>query len=472
MKKIYYLLMFMFILKHTSFGQLTLPHQSQSPPLNGTSAISRGMYVDCADEIVNDICNGNSLGLQAQLTNYISNNFIDYIVLCGLENANVFGNPNKEFCLRTLIANLRSSVSGIKIGVMGNDAAFFQSTAFLAMTEPIGKTCLPSTGVIKTSKEFSDYINFPSAGAAELKRSELCKFFYKAARFNQESAAVRNNTRCAGAFDVLYLQYRYWDYTSSMAAMKAEYASFKAVLSVMKVLKCNFTCIRNIDAEFFPTDRYKLQAWTAIDQITEIDPLVDRLMIPAFTSSATSVFDVNCKTLHYLSDVYSKPRSQIYLELSAESASFSHCNSSLVPDNYLGDYLNGNVSPSGNMFSVENMFMDKFNNPSYMCNTCSCYPYSDNHYSSTNTQGNVLMGMMWYPYSMLINHNLFKIKNVETNNLENLLPVKTELINLQGKILQSDQHIPPGIYFERKIFSNGTIATKKILLNYEWRNIN
>ena len=73
--------------------------------------------------------------------------------------------------------------------------------------------------------------------------------------------------------------------------MQNEFSNYKTILSVLQILKCNYGCFRFIDTEFLPTEIFNNQAWTAIDQITEVDPLADRLIIPSFTNNASGTYD-------------------------------------------------------------------------------------------------------------------------------------------------------------------------------------
>jgi hypothetical protein len=435
-------------------------HQIEAPPINPGGNFSRGIYVDCSDDIVHDISIGNPNGLEAELISYLQNNFIDYAILCGLENSFVFGNPVLENSLRRLLEDMRSAIPGIKIGVGGSSDYFFQQTAFLRASDDFAKECFPN-GSFKSIQEFNDALNYSSTNSSAGKVSELCKFFFRAAQFEMEEDNLRKSRSCKSAFDALYVQYRYWNHTSSLALMKSEFENLKKIISFMKILKCNYTCIQKCDAEFLPSDFFTLQGWTAIDQITDLDPITDRLMIPHLTSDANSVFDKECKTLHYLSDIFSKQGSEIYIEVSAESPSFNYCSSAIVPQYHLGNYLNGTTTSSGNMYSVEKKFLDTFNDPGYFCSPCLCYPYIDNHYSSTNIYGNILNGFMWKPYSMMKDHDLFrKKKEVVTN--ESAAPVNVQLFDMNGRMIQNKNST--GIYFLKKIYENHKVEYEKVLI--------
>jgi hypothetical protein len=449
-------------------AQLAGSHQPQSPPVNPGYAFTRGLYVDCADAVVSDVAQGNVLGLEQDLHHFMQTNSIGYIVLCGLQYSGVFGSPSLETALANFIVHTRNVFPGIQIGLAGSDSGFFRTTPYLRVWEPFGRACYPEQA-FKSAKELEDFINDQSS-ATKQKRSEVCKFFFRAARLG-EKTHLSNTSPCPANFDAFYVQYRYWNQTASLATMQHEFENFKSILSVAKALRCIYNCLNHVDAEFLPSDTFNLQGWTAIDQITEIDPLADRLMLPVFTPHASLVFDNSCKIQHFLTDRFSKPRSEFFIALSAESPSFSYCNSTLPPGDYLGNYLNGTTIPSGNMYSVEKMFLDKLNDPGYYCNACLCFAYSDNHYSPQDPNSNVPAGSIWGPYTMLQQNNLFRVVkgNRETGVADT--PVQIRYYDLLGKCLFTSAgeirppgNLVPGLYLKELLYSNGTSSRLKILL--------
>lgn len=476
MKKKYFFLVTTFLLLQylQLMGQQTLSHQNQSPPVNPGYAFTRGMNVDCADKILIDISNGNNLKF-LQLNEYIRKNFIKYIVLSGLEHSNIFGNPTMESVLKSFIYKVRITFPGIQIGISGSDSGYFQATGPVSVPTQFAANCFPK-GTLNNYNNLNQALNDAGPFLINLKKSELCKFFYRASQFGINAEASKNISACKTSFDAFYIEYRYWNRTTSLAAMQNEFSNYKTILSVLQILKCSYGCVRNIDSEFLPTEIFNLQGWTAIDQITDADPLADRLIIPSFTSNAGGTYDQVCKTLHFLSDRFSKPNSKIFIELNAESSSFNYCNSSQIPNNYLGDFLNGTVTPSGNMYSAEKMFLNKFNNIDYMCSLCSCRPYNDNHYNYSNTYGNSLVGVIWTPYTMLNDHSLFREQEKPTLEIVESKPILFQIIDINGRIKNyksqeeifsstTNNSITEGIYFIKIVYDDGKQDIRKIFIN-------
>ena len=469
MKKLFISILMISLLSSVNLtAQLSPSHRSEAPPINSYNNFQRGMYVDCSAEIITDIANGNPLGLSQQLSDYILNNYIGYIILCDLENANVFNTPVLENALRTFIVNTKNSFPGIQIGLSGNREAFNLSTPSIKVDNII--KCFPA-GPFNSLTDVKNLLQNSTGTTSGFKAAELCKFFLRATKFSRKSATLYKPSRCLASFDAFYLENRFWDQTSSMIVMQDEFSQFTNELKFLRMMKCYFPCIKYIDAEFLPTDIFKLQAWTSIDQITDADPLIDRIMIPAFTNSADGAFDLICKTLHYLSDQFSKSKTEIFVSLNAESSAFSYCNSTNTPMDYLGDYLNGTTVSSGNMHSVEQTFLNKYNDAQYFCSACSCYPFDDNHYTSLNTTGNILAGSMWRPYSMLLSNNLTRTITPSQLEIATKFPVLIELIDMRGKtvgryysievMIESEKNLPGGIYMQRTFFNTGEVEFVK-----------
>ncbi len=441
-------------------GSQTLPHQPAPPPIVAGNSLLRSLTVDCADLIVNDIANGHVSGLESDLINYISADYIGYVILRDLENAGIFGDAVKESALSHLLGDIRGINPDIQIGVCGSTTALFQSNAFLNNASSFDKRCYVSNLIIDPD-HLNSVINAPNLSGSDKKRTAIITFFLSVTRF-MESELLSNRKNCSSRFDAFYIDYPYWNTTSSMANMQHDFENFKDILKVLQFIKCNSTCIRFIDAEFLPTDLFKLQGWTSIDQITEADPLIDRVVFPAYTNNASGAFNLRCKLMHYISDQFSKPGTKLFVKLNAESSSFANCNSTAAPNNYLGDYLNGTTFPSGNMYSVEKNFVSAFENPNYVCPACNCSTYTDNHYTSLNVQGNVLVGMIWTPYSMLQSNQLYRkkinpIPEISENNPVEIRDVTGKTFGIFKNVKESEEAIkqyPGGMYF---IVGNGNL---------------
>lgn len=445
-----------------AYAQSGQPHVSEPPPPNPGYPFLRGMYVDCAGDIINDMASGNPLQLQQQLLDYIDHNFIGYIILCDLENAGVFGNTLLESTLKYLLFDLKSRLPGMKVGLLGNTSAFFSSTSFLK-GEP-DRECLTS-GSIQEAEAIKRLFR-----AETDEENSIYKFFRDAARFNTVSRKSSHYGRCDATFDALVLESRYWDQTASLSQMQSAFEVFKSALIFLQYLKCKYACIQSVDAEFLPNDLFRLQGWTAIDQITEADPLIDRVILPGYTDQSNGIFDMLCKTMHFLSDRFSRPGTALYVGLSAESPSYQYCNAITTPRSHLGDYLDGTTWPSGNMHSVEKNFLASFNDPAYMCMSCSCFPYADNHYGPTNKFANKLNGMLWRPYSMMQTNMLYRKKPASIDDSSKRI-ISIDLFDVEGRLIKSirklegasalTRKLSAGLYIQCTRYSDGTTKCEK-----------
>lgn len=404
MKKLSITIIYLFLVI-TSFSQS--PQQHQAPPLNNIP-FTRGMFVDCMDEIVSDYKNGSPLALFDALKTYIQENYISYIALCDLDQGKVIGNNSMEASLKKILTELRISFPQIKIGLVGKQDGYTSRSGKIKTTDYFSTPC--KTGPASpTSFQIDSMVNTVNNNE-DLQRSETIKFFLRAMRFSTTLKGCCSLTY-KSLFDVLYLDYPYWKDASSLpfATIQNRFNSYYSTLRLLQELKCSYTNI-SIEAEFQPTDLFWPNGWTSTDQIEKADQVIDRMIIPFYTDpySSNSAINENCKLLHLVSDRFSKNKTRFVIGFSAQSDQYTFCNSTDTPKDHLGKYLSGQVSPSGNMFSVEDQFLTALNDPNYFCPTCSCYPYNDNHYSPTNTAGNLCDGSIWYTYTMLTNNQLYK----------------------------------------------------------------
>lgn len=405
MKTLFKIITMMLLSAVTCFGQAA--HQHQAPPTNNYP-FSRGLFVDCMNEIVSDYKNGSPLAAYQELKIYIQDNFITYIALCDLDHGKVIGNSSMEPSLKRILTDLRTTFPSLKIGLVGKQKDYTASTPRLKVSDFFSISCRQNPAMY-TTIQLDSIINTVST-AEDLQRSETIKFFLRAMKFSAPLKCTCNQT-AKSLFDVLYVDFPYWENASlvGFTPINQRFASYCSSLQFLQMLKCSYTNY-TVESEFQPTDLFWMNGWTITDQIEQADKLIDRMMIPFYTDpySSSSAFNVNCRLLHLLSDRFSKNATNFYVGFSAQSNSYSYCNSTTSPQEHLGKYLEGSISPSGNLYSVEAQFLNKLNDPNYMCPTCSCRPYDENQYSVASPASNFCSGSMWLNYSMLKSHQLFK----------------------------------------------------------------
>ena len=417
--------------------------QQHQPPPSNNFPYTRGMLVDCTNEIVVDMKNGNPLGAFDELKTYIRENFIGYIALYDLDHNLIVGKPVLEMYLKQMITGLKFEFPQLRIGVVGKKSDYTIRTRKLKASDYFSPACLVNSPY--NLNQLDSMINYVGS-SEDMQRSETLKFFLRTVDFTKTIPSDGLST-CKSAIDVFYLEDRYWKDASSgtLNLVKSKFESYKSVLRFLQALKCPCYDI-SIESEFEPTNYFRLQGWTITDQIEQADPLIDKMMIPFYTSpfNANGAFDINCKLLHLLSDQFSRNGTTFYTGFSAQSNSFSFCNSSTTPLEHLGRYLMGIIPmASGNMYSVEKSFLDKLNNPAYMCAGCSCYSYNENQYSSGNPTANMCAGSMWFTYSMLKNNGLFRNGSQKENLVSNS---KIELQIIMG-ISHIDMSLTNGEFF-------------------------
>lgn len=369
-------------------AQTVLPHQPEHPPVNPHGTFMRSMVTDCTDDIVSDMINGNALGLKQDLFDYIATNYIEYVAMDGLSQT--LGNSTAELFLRQLLYDLHSTFPGIQLGAIGSSAADFQSTLFKVNVDfkPACDQGAQSSNI---------YLDPKQTRLAEVNQHLLLA----ASLPDRQKAAAEK--KCMEGFDVLVLDDRFWQHYTDMSDAQNLFRDYLSTLEFMKKLKCSYGCIKFIDAIFLPITEYGSLGWTATDQITAVDPLAERIILPAFTNNAGRVYETVCWYFHLFTDRFTKDRSRIFIGCSAESLRFTLCIGTTGND-HLGDFLD----QTGNMYSVEKIMVDQLNDPTYTCSYCSCNTNATNQYSITNRKGNELMGSMWFYYSIVKTNRLYR----------------------------------------------------------------
>jgi hypothetical protein len=480
MKKTYILLLLLLMTLSIS-AQIAQQHQ---PPPTNNYPYTRGMFVDCTNEIITDMRNGNPLAAFDELKTYIRENFIEYIALYDLDRNLIIGKPVLEQYLKQMIIALKIEFPQLRIGVVGKKADHTIRTRKLKASDYFTPACLVNSPY--TLSQLDSMINYVG-NAEDMQRSETIKFFLRSIDFTK-TFVPDGLSNCKSPVKVFYFEDRYWKDASSgtMNQVKSKFESYKSILRLLQMLKCHCNDI-SIESEFEPTNYFRLQGWTITDQIEQADPLIDKMMIPFYTSpfNANGAYDINCKLLHLLSDQFSKNGTTFYTGFSAQSNSFTFCNSSTTPMEHLGRYLMGIIPmASGNMYSVEKGFLDKLNDPAYMCAGCSCYGYLENQYSPSNPTANMCVGSMWYPYSMLKNNGLFRkgAKEVATTANSIDLQIKSGashfdltltngelftivLYDVQGRKIAEERTNAPSHTFDIAVLKSGTYFLNAISIS-------
>jgi hypothetical protein len=203
----------------------------------------------------------------------------------------------------------------------------------------------------------------------------------------------------------------------TLTEAKSRHNSFISLLKQARDFKCRNSCIRLVEAEFDPYPDFTLSGWTVTDQITDADFLIDRMIIKSFSGNPLFLFDQSCKLIHLLSDRFSKNGTNIIAGFSVESRSYRFCDKAEHPSDYLGDYLTGRTTPSGNMAAVETIYLNNVNSHAFHCSWCNCNLYDDNHYDAVDKASNYFSGSLWYYYSMIKENNINRPRRESMNTV-------------------------------------------------------
>ena len=419
-----------------SFGQQIRTSFIPNPPpsqanYNGWSyGFKRGLYVDCANDLIQDMKNGN-FASEVNLQNYVNTNFIDQIVLFGLDNNIVVGNPSLEPILRTFLTDMRAMFPGINIGAAASATGFLNNTDPFFLSATIHAFCEDGPQG-KSVSEIENLMNAPQ-NARQRQEAEMLKSVCRLAAFSGDNKDPQYNgweipETCFPAFDFLFIEVEYWsnDYPT-VPDKNAAYNNLKDCLYLGQKLKCKFNCIRNIDAEFNPRDiaAYSgpLGNYLALPrktQIKECDFLIDQVMLVNYVTPSVAAlsFNYKCDVLKEFADHGTKKHSQIIIAYSAEDPSYIDCHGQNM-QYYLGQYLDGtDPANTGNMYSVEQDFVNLLEVQSYRCPLCNCTTFSENHFTNTSLDANEIAGSIWFVSSIMMSHNLSRQSNTTISSKE------------------------------------------------------
>lgn len=394
---------------------------------------TRGLYVDCADGIIQDMYNGN-FASETDLQNYISTNYINQLVLFGLDNNNIVGNPTLEPALRTFLLDMRNMFPSIQMGAAASSKNFLNDTDPFLLSSVVHEFCEDGPQG-KSVADIENLMNSPT-NARERQEAEILKSVCRLAAFSGDDKGVQSNgweipEACYPGFDFLFIEIEYWSqhqYTT-IANQNLAYNNLKLCLYLAQKLKCKWNCLRNIDAEFNPSDIAAdlpngYAALSRKAQIKECDLLIDQVMLVDYVvpNRASISFDYKCDVLQEFADVTTKKHSQIIMAYSAEDLSYVKCDGTGL-EYYLGTYLAGTdpFNNVGNMYSVEQDFVTLLENQNYSCPNCGCTTFLDNHFTSTSLYANEILGSIWFAYSFMQSHALARHSNSNPEATEALL---------------------------------------------------
>lgn len=417
-----------------SFGQQIRTSFIPNPPPSQANyhgwdyGFKRGLYVDCANDIIQDMKNGN-FASEVNLQNYVNTNFIDQIVLFGLDNNIVVGNPSLEPTLRTFLTDMRAMFPGINIGAAASATGFLNSTDPFLLSATIHAFCEDGPQG-KSVREIENLMNAPQ-NARQRQEAEMLKSVCRLAAFSGDNKDPQYNgweipETCFPAFDFLFIEVEYWSTTqyTTIAFQNAAYNNLKDCLYLGQKLKCKFNCLRNIDAEFNPRDIAGDANYTPLPrttQIKECDYLMDQVMLVDYVrpSAAAISFDYKCDVLKEFADHGTKKHSQIIIAYSAEKVGFINCHGQTLTTDFLGGYLDG-TDPiyTGNMYSVEQDFVTLLEKQNYVCPNCACTTFLDNHFTNTSLDANEIAGSIWFASSFMMSHNLSRHSNTTISSKE------------------------------------------------------
>jgi hypothetical protein len=439
---------------------------SQPGPPSGKD---RGIYVECADNIVFDMAAGNFTSRDA-LKQFLLDRQMKYAALFGIDHSNahpngVLGDAALENQLSDLIVYLKQNVPGLTIGVVVSEKDYPSTIQYYNW----GWFPLPtSCGGPSISQEYVMPIVNPgtSASYSRKKLAMMARSCMNILYYNSGSASSGFGTLAAGIptghsgkIDYISIEKEYWQSPDEITLNGPKYFSqawlnFKTLLDLADKVS-SYTCnliktevyLKIVDYTqptqvAFQSISYPNCAkpggpsttWaqvttpsnfpTGTQQASYIDPRADRILLVDYKTefSATNWawvdehVDAHCGNLTLVGA--SNPSNSVVWPLfSVEKDGWQiDCNLPLTQSTFLGGYL---TDPTGgHLFNVEQKYLTRYGLSNYVCNTCTTY--STFH---TQKQKNQIKGFMWFNRKMITdNSTIYKIGNLtsESNSYQYL----------------------------------------------------
>jgi hypothetical protein len=317
---------------------------------------------------------------------------------------------------------MRTWFPNIQIGAIASSDPFFTRTNPLLVDDHL-RFCFRYGIQDRTINDWNELLN-STVDINARRQGEMLKSLVRLAAFSGEDEKPESTNaiiseRCSRGFDFLYVEVEYWStiqFPDPILDQLPAYENFKNCLNLAQLLKCKYTCLRSIDAEFNPSSFIGVSKF---QQIQECDFLIDRPTIPSYVrpQNAGLTFDWKCDTYRLMADPSTKKHSKIFVQLSAEKIGFVDCHTNIGGNDFLGAYLDGSATPNGNMYSVEKDFVSKLEDQSYVCPNCNCTTFRDNHFYASAQDANEIVGSVWFAYSFMNTYNLLRKQKDDQNNV-------------------------------------------------------
>ena len=429
---------------------------TSDPPPSGTE---RGMYVDCANDIIYELRAGNTTK-RDELYAFMLDRHITYVALFSLDTGSpsIIEDPALQDVLSDFIDFLKTNIPGLEVGMVISSNS--DNDPYKIELYDYGRPnfrCVPYGG--NEHERITNIFNpSPDSDEDTKKLALMARAALHVKCYNdgagEESINIRFNQAHfpgphSGKIDWISVEREYWhisdaDPVSGTQSFPKAYQNYIDLLWACKIVCCQTNYQLKLETELSIIDYPKCipvdPFWPNADvlgfpsgqaQADEIDLLVDRILMVDYFRFVQTIFDRQCHNFYFMGNSTTNPyrRSRIWPLFSVEFPEIGQvrCNGNATgcSEAFLGYFLLPpaqppltlvcdpliSVSSSGGDFQdVEKSWLDQMSIAT-SCFRCSGTSYNTNF--TTNIADNTYDGFMWFVYSIMNDMSYHKLGRTE-----------------------------------------------------------
>ncbi len=446
---------------------------SQSaPPPNG---FERGMYVDCADDIIYDMDpNGNnSTILKDNLLADIQTWSITYIALFRIDNIGphystpVLIDPDLQGLLSDLIDYLKQNVPGLQVGIVissKQDASKTNLYDYGNVAQP-SYPCLGSSFANQLNSDMNPMLSDldPADTSTAKNKALMIRSCFNVRYYNEGLTDLDtcdflertyNPGGHIGKIDWISIEKEYWsdpDYDANelTETYAKAYSNYLEIIQAAALQNCFTSGGIRVESELRIVDNGSnchCPLWNTNNsycppdgqtQADDIDPYLDRVLLVDYFKFKTALFDWHCNNIYFLGNSSNNTGTVIWPLFSAEFPGIGevYCTSGdPIPDcnEFLGLRLSvSNVSivdpcPSSGTYNTtiygsneqfydeEYAWLTSQSTSNYSCSQCGT-SFSAGTFDQNNND-NTYNGFMWFTYTMMRDEGFLKLAQGQSNS--------------------------------------------------------
>jgi hypothetical protein len=442
---------------------------SNGPPAN----FDRGMYVDCANTIIQDLAALNTTS-RNNLVAYALSRHISYMALYGLDLSPnpILRDATLQPVLSDFIDYCKLHIPGVEIGMVISSKSYPKSIEYYNYGSPSGFwPCAYYNNDV--ARMINTTLNPPEKAHKDTKvLAEMARTCFDVKFYNDGggdlAAGFPISQRIflqphSGKFDWISIEYEYWhtaswdpDFLPSPNyTIEKSYRNYLELLEVAKLVSCGTGYRLRVESELslidyshcqFPPDNDPAHVGYVVGpmptgqiQADNIDYQLARILLVDYTKNSGDLFNFKCHNYYFLgnpsTDIFGSRSTRIWPLFSVEFPNIGQvrCSGSttdgcaaflglfLQPTTqsvtYTCDVNTYTVSDGGNDFNkAEQLWIDQKNSAT-SCTHCGGTDYNANADFVQFVNNNTYDGFMWFTYSLMTQMNYHRLQGKNNGNV-------------------------------------------------------